>query len=73
MPIASPAVMEKMGNRFRKAVDAFAEDHDIPVVRFKKGDRHIDHAALPRSRNRARGRRNRGRSRVPVGLPSSPA
>ena len=42
MPIASPAVMEKMGNRFRKAVDAFAEDHDIPIVHFKKGDRHID-------------------------------
>jgi hypothetical protein len=42
MPIASPAVMEKMGNRFRKAVDAFAEAHDIPIVHFKKGDRHID-------------------------------
>ena len=42
MPIPSPAVMEKMGNRFRKAVDAFAADHGIPIVRFKKGDRHID-------------------------------
>jgi hypothetical protein len=42
MPIPSPSIMEKMGNRFRKAVVAFAEDHDIPVVRFKKGDRHID-------------------------------
>jgi hypothetical protein len=42
LPIPSPAVMEKMGNRFRKAVDAFAEDHDIPVIHFKKGDRHID-------------------------------
>ena len=40
--IPSPAVMEKMGNRFRKAVDAFAEDHHIPIVHFKKGDRHID-------------------------------
>ena len=40
--IPSPAVMEKMGNRFRKAVDAFAEDHDVPIIRFKKGDRHID-------------------------------
>jgi hypothetical protein len=40
--IPSPAVTEKMGNRFRKAVDAFAEEHDIPVVHFKKGDRHID-------------------------------
>jgi hypothetical protein len=42
MPIASPAVMERMGNRFRKAVVAFAEDCDIPIVHFKKGDRHID-------------------------------
>jgi hypothetical protein len=42
MAIPSPAVMEKMGNRFRKAVEAFAEDHDIPIVHFKKGDRHID-------------------------------
>ena len=42
MAIPSPAVMEKMGNRFRKAVDGFAEEHDIPVIHFKKGDRHID-------------------------------
>ena len=35
-------MMEKMGNRFRKAVDAFAGEHDIPIVHFKKGDRHID-------------------------------
>jgi len=41
-PIPSPSIMEKMGNHFRKAVDAFAEEHDIPIVRFKKGDRHID-------------------------------
>jgi hypothetical protein len=41
-PIPSPSIMEKMGNRFRKAVLAFAEDHDIPVLHFKKGDRHID-------------------------------
>ena len=41
-PIPSPSIMEKMGNRFRKAVEAFAEEHDIPVIRFKKGDRRID-------------------------------
>ena len=38
-PIPSPSIMEKMGNRFRKAVEAFAEDHDIPVIRFNKRDR----------------------------------
>ena len=42
MVIPSPAVMEKMGTRFRQAVTTFAETHDIPMVRFKKGDRHID-------------------------------
>ncbi len=41
-PIPSPSVMEKMGNRFREAVTTFADVHDIPVIRFKKGDRHID-------------------------------
>jgi len=34
--------MEKIGTRFRRAVDAFAEDNHIPVVRFGKGDRKID-------------------------------
>lgn len=42
LPIASPAIFNKIGNAFRRAVSAFAEDNDIPVVRFKKGDRRID-------------------------------
>ncbi len=42
LPIASPAVFNKIGNAFRHSVTAFAEDNDIPVVRFKKGDRRID-------------------------------
>jgi hypothetical protein len=42
MPIPFPAAMEKMGNRFRQAVTTFAETHDIPLVRFKRGDRHVD-------------------------------
>jgi len=41
-PIPSPSIMEMMGNRFRRAVVAFAEDFDIPIIHFKKGDRHID-------------------------------
>ena len=39
MPIASPAVIEKIGNRFRREVDAFAEAHGVPVLRLKKPDR----------------------------------
>ncbi len=39
MPIASPAVIEKIGNRFRRDVDAFAKAHRIPVLHLKKPDR----------------------------------
>jgi hypothetical protein len=42
MPIPSPAIMTKIGDRFRKAVRDFAATNDIPVVPFNKGDRHID-------------------------------
>jgi len=42
MPIPSPAVIEKIGTRFRQAVARFAEMNDIPVVKFKKGTRKID-------------------------------
>jgi hypothetical protein len=42
MPVASPAVFEKIGTRFRQAVACFAEMNDIPVVKFKKGTRKID-------------------------------
>ena len=38
-PIPSPAILEKIGLRFRKAVAEFARDNDIPVVRFAKGER----------------------------------
>jgi hypothetical protein len=73
-PIPSPSIMEKMGNRFRQAVVTFAEDHDIPVVHFKKGDRHI---GLMRpyleAATQARGGGHRGSSRVPVGLRGLPA
>jgi len=41
-PIPSPALMEKIGTAFRKAVDRFATDNHIPVVRFSKDDRKID-------------------------------
>jgi len=38
-PIASPAVIEKIGNRFRRDVKAFAADHAIPILRLNKPDR----------------------------------
>jgi hypothetical protein len=41
-PIPSPAILEKIGIAFRRAVDRFASDNRIPVVRFGKNDRKID-------------------------------
>ncbi len=37
--ISSPVVVEKVGNRFRREVDAFARDARIPVLRLAKPDR----------------------------------
>src|SRR6202165_6148892 len=41
-PLPSPAIMEKIGTAFRTAVDHFAADNKIPVVRFAKGDRKME-------------------------------
>ncbi|MGH3184144.1 MAG: hypothetical protein ACRDOE_19875, partial [Streptosporangiaceae bacterium] len=41
-PIPSPAILERIGLRFRKAVTEFAAEGDIPVVRFVKGDRKLE-------------------------------
>ena len=35
-PIPSPAVMDQIGQRFRRAVDSYAHANQIPVVRFTK-------------------------------------
>ena len=41
-PIPSPAVLERIGLGFRKAVTEFAVEHDIPAVRFGKGERKVE-------------------------------
>ena len=41
-PIPSPAILEKIGTAFRRAVRSFAADNEIPVVHFGKDDRKID-------------------------------
>jgi hypothetical protein len=38
-PIPSPALLQKIGNRFRRDVKAFAEENDIPILHLKKPDR----------------------------------
>jgi hypothetical protein len=42
MPIPSPALMEKISTRFRRAVESFAEANGIPWVRFSKDDRKAE-------------------------------
>jgi hypothetical protein len=41
-PIPSPAVLERIGLGFRKAVTEFAAEGGIPVVRFAKGQRKLE-------------------------------
>lgn len=41
-PVPSPAIFERIGNRFRDAVKAYAMANNVPVLHFKKGDRRID-------------------------------
>lgn len=57
--IPSPALMDQIGQRFRRAVDSYAEANHIPVVRFGKGQRKVD-VMRPLMRRAAAG----GRSQV---------
>jgi hypothetical protein len=41
-PIPSPALMEHIGARFRRAVESYASSSGIPWVRFGKDDRKAD-------------------------------
>ena len=41
-PIPSLAIMEKIGTAFRTAVQRFAADNNIPLVRFGKDDRKVE-------------------------------
>ena len=41
-PIPSPAIFDKIGTTFRRAVGRFADEQHIPVVRFTKTDRKIE-------------------------------
>ena len=77
MPIPSPALLDKIGQRFRRAVESFAEANGIPWVRFSKDDRKADVMApylRPAGRHRpVRGGGDRGGAGVPAGLDRLPA
>ena len=76
-PIPSPAILEKIGTAFRKAVDRFADDNHIPVVRFGKDDRKIDvmrpYLAAPGATGRSGGGRDRAGAGVREGVRRAPA
>ena len=40
--IPSPALLEQNGNRFRRAVESYAQANDIPWVRFGRGERKLE-------------------------------
>ena len=42
LPVPSPAVFNRIGTAFRRAVNDYSAADDIPIVRFKKGDRRSD-------------------------------
>src|SRR5208283_2512440 len=54
--IPSPAILEKIGTAFRRAVGRFASENKIPVVRFGKNDRKIDMMRPYLARQAASGR-----------------
>jgi len=76
MPIPSPALVEKISTKFRRAVDSFASANGIPWVKFGKDDRkivmqpYLDRQAAHRAVRG--GRRGRGPG-VPAGLGRLPA
>ena len=72
-PIPSPALMDQIGQRFRRAVDSYAEANRVPVVRFVKGQRKVDVMrplmALPRPPHGPRWSRSAWRRSTPGSPP----
>jgi hypothetical protein len=56
MPIPSPALFGKIGQKFRRSVASFAEANNIPWVKFAKDDRKADVMAPYLKRAAATGR-----------------
>ena len=52
-PVPSPALFNKIGNRLRKAVHDFAEEHEVAILKLEKPDRaHCDDGKLDHVRDR---------------------
>ena len=72
LPIPSPVIFDKMGQRFRRSVASFADANHIPWVRFAKDDRKAEvmrPVPGPAGGHRAvGGGGDRGGAGVPAGL-----
>jgi hypothetical protein len=68
-PIASPAVFEQIGTRFRQSVARFAENNDIPMIKFKKGIRKAG-VMEPATAGRPGRQALRGGDRLGAGVPA---
>jgi hypothetical protein len=55
-PIPSPAVINRIGDGFRRAVRSFADSNQIPMIKFGKGDRKIEKMKPFLARQEATGR-----------------
>ena len=58
-PFPSPALFDKIGQRFRAAVASFAQAGDLPWVKFGKDDRKIEVMRPHLDRQAATGRLDR--------------
>jgi hypothetical protein len=54
-PIPSPAVLGQVTSRFREDVQAFAAEHEIPLLHFERGERKDDRANAVRRERGVRG------------------
>lgn len=54
-PIPSPAVLGQVTTRFRDAVQAFAAENEIPLIKFESGERKDDRACRIRQERGVRG------------------
>ena len=69
-PFPSPVLFRQLGDRFRKAVAAFAEANEIPWVRFGKGQAKLEVMGPHLARQEATGRSGGGGDRCRPGVPA---
>jgi hypothetical protein len=55
-PIPSPAMLGKIGRAYVRAIERYAEEHEIPMVRFAKGESKEEVARRYRARAEREGR-----------------